>query len=73
MARPHRHALSACAEEPPEARANRQTASLAALALLLGLVVLGLVLIRTLRHEGQVEDCLMQNRLNCDQLTEPAP
>lgn len=48
--------------------ARRQTSSLAALALAIALVVVGLVLVQTLRRGAQVEDCLMAGRINCDRL-----
>ena len=51
-----------------EEDANRQTRSLAALALLLALVVLGIFLIQHLRQEGEIEDCLMAGRSDCDRL-----
>ncbi len=53
-------------DDEDEAAANCQTASLAGLAAALVLVVLGLFLIHVLRHEAQVEDCLMAGRLDCD-------
>lgn len=49
-----------------EAGANRQTESLAALALVLLLVVLGLFLAKTLSCKSAVEDCLLSGRRNCD-------
>ena len=72
MARPRR-AFSSWPAETREHGADRRTTSLAALALLLGLVVLGLILVHVLRREGQVEDCLMQNRIDCDQMAETPP
>jgi len=49
-----------------QADMDRQTGSLAALALLLALVVAGLFLIRTLRAEAKAEDCMMSGRSACD-------
>lgn len=49
-----------------QAEANRVTASLAALAFMLALVVAGLLLVRALHDKAAVEDCLMAARLNCD-------
>ncbi len=49
-----------------EEAANRQTESLAALALVLTLVVVGLFLVRTLSCKAAVEDCLISGRRNCD-------
>ena len=46
--------------------ADRQTAGLAALAVVLGLVVLGLFLVQILRANMRMEDCLMAGRINCD-------
>lgn len=53
---------------PHESReeADRQTASLAAVAVILALLTLGLFLVHTLRHAGSVEDCLLAGRRNCD-------
>lgn len=47
---------------------SRQTASLAALAVALVLVIFGLFLVQTLRRGAQIEDCLMAGRINCDRL-----
>lgn len=49
-----------------EADANRQTASLAGVAVTLLLLVVGLFLIRELHAASAVEDCLMSGRSNCD-------
>ncbi len=51
--------------EDPDLAANRQTASLAALALLLGLVVAGLFLIERLRVEAARQDCALSGRSFC--------
>ena len=53
--------------------ANRQTASLAGLAVALLLVVVGLFLIRELHHKCVVEDCLLSGRGNCDALLASSP
>ncbi len=55
---------------PAEVReqADRQTASLAAVAVILALLTGGLYLVHTLRHSAKVEDCLMANRRDCDTL-----
>jgi hypothetical protein len=45
--------------------ADRQTASLAGLALMLALVVVCLLLVHRLHHEAQMEDCLLAGRLDC--------
>lgn len=46
--------------------ANRQTASLAGLAVALLLVVVGLFLVHTLQAKGATEDCLLAGRTNCN-------
>jgi hypothetical protein len=51
--------------EDEEAGANRQTASLAALAVTLFLVVASVALINRLRYNSTVEDCLLSGRTNC--------
>jgi hypothetical protein len=51
--------------EDLESAANRQTASLAALAVLLALVVGGLYLVQTLRQTTEAGDCLLSGRTNC--------
>ena len=47
---------------------DRQTAGLAALAVVLFLAVVATYLIQQLRREGEIEDCLLARRLNCDAL-----
>ncbi len=51
--------------EDEETGANRQTASLAALALTLLLVVASFALFQQLRYKATVEDCLLSGRTNC--------
>jgi hypothetical protein len=46
--------------------ADRQTASLAGLAVTLLLVVIGLFLVRELKAKSLVEDCLLAGRQDCD-------
>ncbi|MDR3536739.1 MAG: hypothetical protein P4L71_09595 [Acetobacteraceae bacterium] len=54
-------------EEAEEQReANRQTASLAAVAITLLLLIVGLFLVRELTAKSRVEDCLLSGRRNCD-------
>jgi hypothetical protein len=53
--------------EDDQAAANRQTASLAAMAVLIFLVVIGLGLINTLRYKATIEDCLLSGRTNCSE------
>lgn len=46
--------------------ADRQTASLAGVAVTLLLLVVGLFLVRELHAKSMIEDCLMSGRTNCD-------
>jgi len=46
--------------------ADRQTTSLAGLAVALFLVVIGLFLVRQLHAKAVIEDCLLSGRSNCD-------
>jgi len=48
-----------------EEEADRQTASLAAVAVTLLLIVLGLFLVRQLHTTAEIEDCLLTGRTNC--------
>jgi hypothetical protein len=48
--------------------ADRRTAGLAAIAVVLLLLIGGLMLTRMLHNKSQIEDCLMAGRRNCDQL-----
>ena len=52
-------------DEDDEA-ANRQTASLAGVAVTLLLLVVGLFLVQTLEAKVAIEDCLMSGRTNCN-------
>jgi hypothetical protein len=52
----------------PQKDADRQTASLAGMAVALALVVAGLFLVHQLYLKTQVEDCLLSGRLNCASL-----
>jgi hypothetical protein len=56
-------------EEDDEA-ANRQTASLAGVAVTLVLLVVGLFLVRELHAKSAIEDCLMAGRMQCDWLVQ---
>ena len=60
-----RHTRRWVDEEGEEAGANRQTASLAGLAVLLLLVIGALVVARVLQRNARVEDCMMMGRTNC--------
>jgi hypothetical protein len=50
--------------------ADRQTASLAGVAITLLLLVVGLFLVRELHAKAAIEDCLMSGRINCDMLVQ---
>lgn len=52
--------------------ANRQTLSLAGLAVTLAVLVASVFLVQRLAHTTRVEDCLMANRLNCDKVASAA-
>lgn len=53
--------------------ANRQTVSLAGLAVTLAVLVLCIFLVRQLSYATKVEDCLMANRMNCDRVANALP
>jgi hypothetical protein len=44
---------------------GRVTSSLAGLAFVLVLVIVGLFLVRVLKQQSELEDCLMSGRTNC--------
>jgi hypothetical protein len=44
---------------------DRRTAALAGLIVILALAIAAVVLVRELRKESQLEDCLMSGRHNC--------
>ena len=56
--------------EVDEETANRQTASLAGVAITLLLLVIGLFLVRELHNKSLIEDCLMSGRIQCDWLVQ---
>lgn len=62
--------MQACAmpEQEDDDESGRQTRGLAALALLLAIALIALYLFVHLRREGEIEDCLMAGRTNCDAL-----
>ena len=64
---PGRHA------EDSQTEANRVTASLAGLAFMLVLVVAGLLLMRHMRDQARLEDCLMVGRINCAPIADIPP
>ena len=59
------------ATDDDEEAAERQTASLAGVAITLVLIVVALFLVHELRAKGALEDCLMSGRTNCDALVNP--
>ena len=65
-----RHARRWIDPEGDEAGANRQTASLAGLALTLLLVVVALGLTHALQRKSAIEDCLLAGRINCSIVVE---
>jgi hypothetical protein len=44
---------------------ERRTSALLGLIVILSLAIVGIVLVRQLGKESQLEDCLMQGRTNC--------
>ncbi len=54
-----------------ESQSERQTASLAALAVTLLLVVIGLYLIEALRLQASMQDCVLSGRSGCAVLILP--
>ncbi len=59
-------------QDPDEDEAQRTTARLAGLALILLLAVIGLYLAQKLRTESNLEDCLMSGRSNCAPVVPPS-
>jgi hypothetical protein len=55
-------------DETDDEAANRQTASLCAVAITLLLLVAGLFLVRELHAKDAIADCLMDMRVNCNLL-----
>jgi hypothetical protein len=60
-------------DEEAQIEANRQTASLAGIAITLLLLVVGVFLIHQLHAKAAIEDCLLSGRRNCDILLRAAP
>ncbi len=56
--------------EKDEDASDRQTASLAGVAITLLLLVVGLFLVRELHAKAAIEDCLMAGRMYCDWLVQ---
>lgn len=55
-------------EQKSAETAERQTASLAGIVIVLLLLVGGLFLVQQLRRSTSIEDCLLAGRANCDAL-----
>jgi hypothetical protein len=55
-------------EDHDDGDGERQTRGLMALALVLLLGLAASYLVRELREEGKIEDCLLAQRTNCDAL-----
>ena len=53
--------------------ADRQTASLAGVAVTLLLLVVGLFLVHELHNKAMIEDCLLSGRSNCDAVLHNLP
>ena len=51
--------------ESADEQEGRVTSSLAGLAFVLALVIVGLLLVRVLKKQSELEDCLMSGRTNC--------
>lgn len=52
-------------QEDEQKAANRQTESLAGLALTIAILVVSLFVLRQLQHSTKLEDCIMAGRLSC--------
>jgi hypothetical protein len=50
---------------------DRRTAALMGLVIVLALAIAGVVLVRDLRAESTLEDCLMSGRTNCAPIEVP--
>jgi hypothetical protein len=57
-------------DEKHEDDDSRRTRSLAGLAIILALAVIAFFLIERLKKEGEIEDCLLAGRTNCDALVQ---
>lgn len=55
-------------ENEAQAQADRKTAGLISVAVVLGLLIVGLWLVHALHDTGRIEDCLMAGRINCDRM-----
>ena len=61
------------ADAEEEEEADRQTASLGGVAIILALLVAGVFLVRELHAKAAIEDCLLAGRTNCDILMATLP
>ena len=59
-------------KDPDEEGADRSTARLAGLAVILLLAVIALFLVQKLRSQSNLEDCLMSGRTNCAPIETPS-
>lgn len=57
--------------EIEEGEARRTNATMGLIVILL-LAIAGVLLVRELRHESQIEDCIMQGRRNCVPIEVPS-
>jgi hypothetical protein len=55
-------------EDLAQQDADRQTKALAGLAIVLALAFVALFVIQHLKTEGEIEDCLLAQRVDCDAL-----
>ncbi len=58
-------------DEPDDVAANRQTARLGGVAIILLLPVVGPFLMCELRDKDPIEDCLIAGQMNCNLLAAP--
>ena len=58
--------------EDEQAGADRRTAALVGLAIILALAIIAVVLVRELRKKSALEDCLMSGRTNCAPIDTPS-
>jgi hypothetical protein len=63
-----RHSPIQTTDADVQAQADRRTAALASVAVVLGLIVVGLWLVHALAKTSRIEDCLMAGRTNCERI-----
>jgi hypothetical protein len=68
-----RYSIEDTEPDADQAAANRQTASLAGLAVALFIVVAGLFLFRHLHATTFIEDCLLAGHTDCDTILVATP